>query len=407
MDNLNLQSFLKLGFYLDFKNPFISFDFSNVDKERYRNVPEHELIEEGIKKYTEAFEKNFVPGRLNVVPLSGGIDSRTVLAFLLRFTDSSNIASYTFGIPGSYDYEIGKLVADKLGIKHKAYSLKDYEFTLDKEIDFAERTLNQIVLFQHAPVDEIVKSFGDAVFWAGFMGGRAPGSYVSKAGSENIEQAKKYFFHNSTFVRSTDLVNVKEHKLYSLLEMPDEKVPLSIDEQIDFLNRQLKYIFLSVSWQGVQWKTPYTYKSLFDFWLSVPDQLRKGTKLYTKIILKEFPDIFSIKNKVYLGLPFNPPKWKFFYKRVVNRVRKEVNKRRKILFDPGLNYIDYATGIRKRPDLKNLIKSSIDDLKKRHILDYVNIDKLWSDHISGKSDYSDALLILTSLEIHLKAGKKL
>ena len=46
-------------------------------------------------------------------------------------------------------------------------------------------------------------------------------------------------------------------------------------------------------------------------------------------------------------------------------------------------------------------------LKKRKIVDWIDIDEIWKRHINKTADHADALLTLASLEIHLKAGKKL
>lgn len=46
------------------------------------------------------------------------------------------------------------------------------------------------------------------------------------------------------------------------------------------------------------------------------------------------------------------------------------------------------------------------DLKKRGIIDWINIQEIWNQHLKG-FDYTNELILLASLEIHLKAGKVL
>ena len=75
--------------------------------------------------------------------------------------------------------------------------------------------------------------------------------------------------------------------------------------------------------------------------------------------------------------------------------------------NPGVNYIDFNMGIRERNDLKSVIYENINDLKSRKIVEWINIEKIWKDHINNKNNHGEALLTLASLEIHLKAGKKL
>ena len=54
------------------------------------------------------FEKMVQPEKIQVVPLSGGKDSRLILGALLKLGLRKNIVAITFGTPGTLDYEIAK-----------------------------------------------------------------------------------------------------------------------------------------------------------------------------------------------------------------------------------------------------------------------------------------------------------
>lgn len=51
-----------------------------------------------------------------LVPLSGGRDSRLLLALALKHFDRKQVTTFTFGQPGSLDYEIGRGLAKKYGL---------------------------------------------------------------------------------------------------------------------------------------------------------------------------------------------------------------------------------------------------------------------------------------------------
>ena len=72
-----------------------------------------------------------------------------------------------------------------------------------------------------------------------------------------------------------------------------------------------------------------------------------------------------------------------------------------------INYIDFKEAIRNREDFRTIIYENIMDLNNRKIVDWINIEDIWKEHINYKIDHSKALMILASLEIHLKAGKAL
>ncbi|MHA1712912.1 MAG: hypothetical protein ACTSW4_02545 [Candidatus Ranarchaeia archaeon] len=70
---------------------------------------------------------------------------------------------------------------------------------------------------------------------------------------------------------------------------------------------------------------------------------------------------------------------------------------------PNINYIDFDRGLRERPDLKAVVYASVQDLKSRRIVDWLDIDDIWQRHQSGRHNHADALTLLASLEINLKA----
>ena len=72
MDIINLNSFLEFGYFLDYKFPDYSVDFSRTDKLKYKNVDEELLIDTGISLWNNAIDKQFVNNEKHVIPLSGG-----------------------------------------------------------------------------------------------------------------------------------------------------------------------------------------------------------------------------------------------------------------------------------------------------------------------------------------------
>lgn len=57
----NLNSFLKLGYFLDYKNKSIDIDLSNIDKDRYKDAKLDELISIWRRcfKWNKMSEKSF------------------------------------------------------------------------------------------------------------------------------------------------------------------------------------------------------------------------------------------------------------------------------------------------------------------------------------------------------------
>lgn len=99
MDFVNLNSFLKLGYFIKYRNEEFLLDFSHIDRSKYRDYSEDELVKIGTAKFMDAIANEFRTDQQHVIPLSGGLDSRAILAALLKFTPASHIKTYTFGTP--------------------------------------------------------------------------------------------------------------------------------------------------------------------------------------------------------------------------------------------------------------------------------------------------------------------
>ena len=73
----------------------------------------------------------------------------------------------------------------------------------------------------------------------------------------------------------------------------------------------------------------------------------------------------------------------------------------------GINYLDFNEKIRTKKDLKDVIINNVMDLTQRNIIEWIDIEKVLNNHLANKGNYADALIVLASLEVHLKSGMKL
>ena len=402
MNKKNLSSFLKLGYFLDYKNKDISINVSNIDKQKYQDIEEYELIKIGSKLWKESICSNFDTNQKHLVPISGGLDSRAILSALLEHTEAKNIYTYTFGTPNTLDYDVGNYVAKKIGTNHKSFDLRRYNFN-QKELENISKRVNfQTILFHHAPVWEVDKRFENCQNWCGFMGDPLSGSKLSKEPSLSLEVAKKQFMRKNTYVSSIDLTNGLNFEGLVEADLIDKSL-LTLDEQLDFQNRQVKYIAPHVLMQGYEYKIPFLYQPWVDFMLSVPNSFRRDQILYKKILLHTFPKEFSYRTKTNYGLPLGASKNTIFIKRVVDKLLRMT----KLSSGKNINYLDFNEKIRTKQDLRKVITSNVIDLKDRDIIEWRNVEEILNNHLTNKGNYADALIVLASLEIHLKNGLKI
>lgn len=407
MDQNNLNSFLKFGYFLDYKNSKTNFDFSEINKLEYDGLSENELIEFGSKLWLNVINKNFELGKNHLVPISGGLDSRAILGALLEFTEAENIHTYTFGTPGTLDYDIGNYIAKKIGTKHSVYPLTDYKYSLDEEILVSKNIDHQSILFHHPPFSSLTNQYSDFQTWSGFMGDPVAGSHLLKNPSINKEDAIINFIEKNTFVKSYNLSSNKESnadlETYLSSEMISKSNSITLDELFDFNYRQLRYIAPHVLMDGFNYKTPFVEKEWFNFMMSIPNNFRENQYLYNEILVNSFPKLFKYKTKHNSGLSLGANKIRIKAQKGLHFIKRKSG----VFTDPNINYIDFSNGIRQRKDLNKLVYDNIMDLKARKIVDWIDIDQIWKNHINKTTNHADALLTLASLEIHFKAGKSL
>lgn len=400
MNQQNLSSFLKLGYFLNYKNKDVSIDVSNIDKQKYQNVGENELIQIGSTLWKESISSNFRTNQKHLVPISGGLDSRAILAGLLEHTEATNIFTYTFGSPKTLDFDVGNFVAKKIGTNHTSFDLTQYIFSQEELEDISKRVDFQTILFHHAPVWEVDKKFAGCQNWSGFMGDPLAGSKLSNESSLSLDIAKMLFIKKNTFVTSIDLNNGVNFEELIESNLIDSSF-LTLDEQLDFQNRQVKYIASHVLMKGYSHKTPFLYQPWVDYMLSLPNRYRINQILYKNILVHTFPNAFRYKTKTNYGLPLGASKNAVYTKRLIDKILRMT----KMSKGKEVNYIDFNDKIRTKKDLKDVISNNVIDLNQRGIIDWVNIKDILDNHLSNKGNYADALIVLASLEFHLKSGK--
>ena len=87
----------------------------------------------------------------------------------------------------------------------------------------------------------------------------------------------------------------------------------------------------------------------------------------------------------------------------LNRIRKAGHQFIPSINWPNSQYNDFNEAIRVNSSLRHLVRESIDDLRGRGICDWVDFDGIWRRHDWRIRNHGDALIILASLELNLKA----
>lgn len=407
MNMEKLNSFLTFGFFLDYKNTKFEIKLDGIDKKIYENANEPELIKQGGELFDAAVSKSFNPNVNNLVPISGGLDSRAILASLLKHTSASNISTFTFGSPNSLDFEIGKLVAKKFGTKHISLPTRENSYSQEGFEKISNLNNNQTFLFHHGPVIELNDMFDGYDYWSGHLGDPVTGGHLApKAG--NIFEAKNYFINKNIFVDSINLMSDKDYDFHKLLNIDfiDENL-LTLEEQLDYNFRQSMLIEPHILMNGFNYKVPFMEKDFMNFFHSIKNNHRVSQGLYKKMLLKTYPDAFSLPTTKAFGRPLSDSKYKILLWRSQLKARRILSRKISFIKNPQVNYTDFNNMIRTKDDFGRLILNNIMDLNARNITPWIDIESLWLKHKKHKKNHADALMVLASLELHLKNNSSL
>ena len=286
------------------------------------------------------------------MPISGGLDSRLILAALLENIESKQISTYSFGEPGSLDFEIGCKVAKTFGTRHTAIDLSRLEVDESTLLYDSEMGCGQTMLFHSTPFAILKSHYGDDVtYWSGFMGDPIAGSKLSvEVMSEQIDRKAIDGFVAEQTIAFPE-VSLSDSS-YAELSCPTDS-RLTVAECLNFYNRQGKYIAPHVV------PTSSYISPLFDIrwvetFLSLGLEDRLGCRFYQKFCQAAFPDFFeNIGVKANAGLTLSAPRWQVFGLKALNRIGarafSSIGYR-----DRALNYFDLERRLESDPIFRRL-----------------------------------------------------
>jgi len=243
-------------------------------------------------------------GRTLVVPLSGGLDSKLIVAMLKRL-GRENVICFSYGRKGNWESEISKKVAERLGYpwefvlytRHKWYQWFQSE-ERRRYYQYGDG-LSSLAHIQDWPAVWELKKSGkipdDAIFVPGHSGDFVAGSHIPQ-GFTTMQHVDKDEVVKAIWEKHYSLWDwsrqsgklgliFKERVFSNLPEMaidtPEDAA--NVFEYWDWQERQAKFIVNSCrvyEFWGYDWRIPLWDSEMMDFWARVPLELRVGKRLY-------------------------------------------------------------------------------------------------------------------------------
>jgi hypothetical protein len=119
-------------------------------------------------------------------------------------------------------------------------------------------------------------------------------------------------------------------------------------------------------------------------------------------LLHTFPELFSLPTRNNYGLSLKASEVEILLKKIQSKLLYYTGNRKYVQL-LNTNYFNINEFIRTNPALRTIIPETIGQLKRRNILPWLDLDQITNDHMAGKADYGDALQVLASLELILRA----
>jgi hypothetical protein len=370
-----------------------------------------ELIEQGTHLFRNSIRKiaEAQPaGKANVVMLSGGLDSRAILAGLLENFDAGNIDACTYGYPGNDDYEMAAQIARATGVRHYQLNLLGFNWTTQDLLDSARlrSSPQSFVVGARYFYHKLYIQFGkDSVFWDGLMGGTLSGVHIPSQPVDDWEEAVQKFIKSNRVASPAGLVPINFDLRSVLPKSPlcGQETMTYID-QLDVAFRQTCYIHNRIP-KGFQTETPYTDNEWANFILHVPWQWRKDQLLYRQILLRAYPKLFSLpvsgSRGANAGSSWRPQRHRKLIGQARSFAKRAFPKWRAVNVAHDINS-KVGQEMRDNPSLRSVVTENLAALRHRKLLDWVDLDALWKQHLTQEKDHTTVLRVLLSLEITLK-----
>jgi len=398
----SIQAFLFYGYLPHVRADWKEQPWANVTAdETVQSWSEATAIRESARAFGHAFRDD-QPGP-QIVLLSGGYDSRAILAALLERYDSREIVATTFGTPRTLDFQLGAMVARHAHVEHVPIDLTTARVSEELIVRVADE-LRDTPMWLFGSLSNRISAdvIGEGTYWSGYLGGPITGSHVPTVPSTSWEEALIRHAKRPPFVDSSLLIPSGFDPAEYLPDPPrDFASPLTLDERIDLVIRQHTFLAPEHIMQGHRCRTPFLSPEFLHVLLNAAPTLRNGQFLYRRMLTSTFPKLFTLPTKDDLGLPKSAGR----ARRALVRARLSARRRlysglRKPRFVPiSVNHVEWNEAFRRRDDFKLLASKAVDQLSMNTVIPWCNLKELFANHMDRRVDAGLSLSQLISFEV--------
>ena len=339
--------------------------------------------------------------------LSGGLDSRTVLA-----AADKKMVCFTVGDFENRQVKIAKRIAKAKGCKHiflkrnpdhyanlveKAVEIGDgmYIFAHAHNIGFFDCIRKECDILLHAYLfDVFFKGWGMPRTRKIFRKTITDMDFIEAPNGNLYKRKPEQLFTHSY---SIQFKNSIKKSLNEILIYAEEKGAKDFHREFDFFylpfaSNNRAYLYVTHIRAYIDERTVALDNDLFDLYLETPVTLRMNGRIFKKAMKKINSRIASIPN-ANTGISVQAPK---LVERVSVIIQYIVNKLLHHPLHAHSSWPNYAELIRENAKLKKFIWETIQDEKclNPSIFNIEEIEEMFKKHLNNKGDYAEFLLLL-------------
>lgn len=398
----------------------------NFNYEPDYSKTEDEFVDELVITFKKAVAIRMKDNNHCGVSLSGGLDSRSVVAAIEK-NKRKDVLAFTFGPLDCDEVKIAKKVADITGLMHKIIEITP-EIIIDNsenEILYSDG-MDYVGVSYIPPTHKVVKDINiDVVFDGVAFDLTLGGSYLTEeiVNIKNKDEllrilyAKQRFFSKIEFSKLFVDEYYNKIRHYPLLCFEKEFNAVNGTHPGNccdhfFLQNHVRrwtiggHILIRTC---IENSVPTYDNNLVDIILNIPPELRLNHRIYRKFLKNLSPELSRIvydKTMIRADAPLILWKARAMYLRIENKIKRLVWKisKGKIFIPKKRSYVEFNDWLRTNETWKRFFKDLLLD-KNAMSKKYLNqeyIKTLIREHEEGKTNNSQKILYLASFELFLE-----